>query len=282
MIKLCAFSDEADKSIAGQIKALMKNGVSYTEMRSVEGKSVINFTHAETKEYKSRLDDNGIAVWSIGSPLGKVDINVDFCEYEKNIRDVCETAVIFGTDKIRAFSFYNAYSERNKVLDRLNRMVEIAAEYGLKLYHENEKDIYGDIADRVDDILLNVERIGCVYDPANFIQCGEKAEYTLKKLHSRADYFHIKDVIEKTQQIVPAGEGDGLLVKLVADIQGDKVLSVEPHLTVFAGYSDNDSREMKNKYSFPSQGEAFDAAIRAIKEILFKTGYKEINGEFVK
>ena len=282
MIKLCAFSDEADKSIAGQIKALKENGVSYTEMRSVEGKSVINFTRAETKEYKSRLDDNGIAVWSVGSPLGKVDIDVDFCEYEKKIRDVCETAVILGTDKIRAFSFYNAYSERNKVIDRLNRMVEISAEYGVNIYHENEKDIYGDVADRVEDILLNVKNIKCVYDPANFIQCGEKAEYTLKKLHSHADYFHIKDVIEKTRQIVPAGQGDGMIGKLVADICGDKVLSVEPHLTVFTGYADNDRHEMKNKYSFPSQTAAFGAAISALKDVLLKEGYKEINGEFVK
>ena len=45
------------------------------------------------------------------------------------------------------------------------------------------------------DVLDNVKDLRCVYDPANFLQSGEKADKTLALLHNRADYFHIKDVI---------------------------------------------------------------------------------------
>lgn len=282
MIKLCAFSDEADSTLQGQIKALNENNIPYMEVRGINGKSVINFTIDEAKEYFKEMTDNGVSVWSVGSPLGKIDINDDFNAYKDKVKHVCELANIFNTQRIRMFSFYHAYGERDKVIDYLSQMVEIGKEYGVFMCHENEKDIYGDVADREVDILDSVKDLRCVYDPANFIQSGEKADKTLALLHHRADYFHIKDVIEKTQQIVPAGYGDGNINKLVADIKDDKVLTLEPHLSAFVGYKNIDNTEMKHKFAFATGRDAFDAAVSAIKTILVKNGYKEENGAFVK
>ena len=44
----------------------------------------------------------------------------------------------------------------------------------------------------------------------------------------------IKDVIAETEELVPAGVGDGNIPKLVEMIQGDQVLTLEPHLVLFA------------------------------------------------
>ena len=282
MIKLCAFADEADGTLEGQIKALNENSIPYLEVRGINGKSVAGFTVDEAKQYRKQLNDNGIFAWSLGSALGKVDITCDFEDYKNTVRHVCELAGVFGTDKIRMFSFYNAFEERNKVIDYLSQMVEIGKEFGVYMYHENEKGIYGDIGQRCVDILDNVKGIKCVYDPANFIQCGEKADDTLALLHKRADYFHIKDVDEKSQAIVPAGFGDGKVDKLIKDITDDKVLTLEPHLSAFVGFKDIDKTEMKHKFSFASPRVAFDAAVKATKDLLANAGYKEINGEFVK
>ena len=41
MIRLCAFSDEADASLSGQIDALHRNAIALTELRSVGGKNAI-------------------------------------------------------------------------------------------------------------------------------------------------------------------------------------------------------------------------------------------------
>lgn len=282
MIKLCAFSDEADESLLGQLKALNENRIPYMEVRGIGSESVIDFSISKAKEYNKIITDNGVSVWSVGSPLGKVDIDCDFVSYKNKIRHVCELANIFNSKRIRMFSFYNAYNERNKVIDYLNQMVEIGKEFGVYMCHENEKDIYGDTAERSVDVLDNVKDLRCVYDPANFIQTGEKADKTLAALHCRADYFHIKDVIEETQEIVPAGYGDGKISKLIEDIKDDKVFTLEPHLTVFNGYENIDNTEMKNKYVFESPREAFDAAVKAIKSLLINAGYKETKGEFIK
>lgn len=282
MIRLCGFSDEAASGLEGQIAALKRNGISLTELRSVGEKNVKDFTIAEATEIRKKLSDNGIFVWSVGSPLGKVDLATDFEAYLDTVKHVCEVAVSLGTDKIRAFSFYNAYDEPQKVFDYLNRMAEIAAKFGVTLYHENEKDIFGDTADRVLEIMKNVRGWKYIYDPANFIQTGEKANRTLSLFHDKTDYFHIKDVIAATGEIVPAGYGDGRLAELIEKISDDKVLTLEPHLAIFDAYKDIDGSEMKHKFTFSDGNEAFDAAADALKTLLKNAGYREQEGNFVK
>ena len=282
MIRLCAFSDEAAKDLKGQIAALLRNGIHFTELRSVGEKNVADLTLDEAREYASELSKNAISVWSIGSPLGKVDISVDIDEYLIKVEHVCKLANIFGAEKIRMFSFFGAYEKREKVIENLKRMVAVADKYGVVLCHENEKEIYGDTAERTLDILNSVPGLRSVYDPANFLQVGESADATLDALHARADYFHIKDVITETDELVPAGVGDGKIDELVRRITDDKVLTIEPHLTLFDAYKSIDNTEMKHKFEFSSSDEAFDAAVNAIKAILIAEGYKETNGGYAK
>lgn len=282
MIKLSAFSDEAAADLEGQIAALKRNDVAYTELRSVNGKNVKDFTLKEAREISAALKDNGIAVWSLGSPLGKEDIGLNFAEYLDTVKHVCELANVFGTDKIRIFSFYNAYGERNKVFDYLGRMAETAKAFHAELFHENEKEIYGDTADRVLEIMQNVKGLKYVYDPANYIQTGEAAERTISLLHAKTDYFHIKDVIAETGEIVPAGCGDGKIEKLIELIDSDKVMTLEPHLAIFDGYAAIDGTQMKHKYRFRNSGEAFDTAVASLKSLLEKAGYRKAGEGYVK
>jgi len=281
-IRLSAFADESDNQLKGQIEALHRNRMNLLEMRGVNGKNVIELTDEEIKEDAALLKNEGIQVWSIGSPLGKVDISIDFEKYLDTVKRTCEIANGFDCNKIRMFSFYNAYEERSRVLEYLQRMVEAGNAYGVKMCHENEKDIYGDILSRNLDVLDHVKGLQCIYDPANYLQVGEKAVDTLTALKDRVIYYHIKDVIVETGELVPAGYGDGHIQDLVAGIKEDKVLTIEPHLAVFKGYADIDGTAMKNKFKFNSNTEAFDAAVRAIKEIIMNNGYAEKEGVFTK
>ena len=70
MIRLSAFSDEAGSSIQEQIEAMKRNGISLTELRSIDGKNVSTFTIEEAESYQKEFERNGISVCSIGSPLG--------------------------------------------------------------------------------------------------------------------------------------------------------------------------------------------------------------------
>ena len=133
MIRLSAFSDEAGKELSCQIAALKRNNISLTELRSVDGKNVKDLTLDEAREISRELRANGIELSALGSPMGKVDIDVELDEYLKDVRYMCELAAIFGTDRIRMFSFFDAYDKKEKVFQYLRAMVKIAKEYGIDL-----------------------------------------------------------------------------------------------------------------------------------------------------
>ena len=58
MIRLSAFSDEADSSLLGQIQALKRNDIFFTELRTVNSKNVADFTEGESKEFKKALKES--------------------------------------------------------------------------------------------------------------------------------------------------------------------------------------------------------------------------------
>ena len=284
MIKLSAFADESDNGLEGQIAALKRHGIPYLEIRNINGKNVMELTDDEAKEIRRRLDEEGLRVWSIGSPIGKKDIALPEETHLADARRGCELARILGAENIRVFSFYNVPENdaHDKMIDLLKKFVAIGNEYGFRMCHENDKGLYGDNLARTKDVLDSVPGLYSVYDPANFVQVGEKSADTLAALAGRAFYYHIKDALEETGQVVPAGHGDGNIPALIAQIKGDKVLTVEPHLKIFAGYSKNDKTPLKNLFTFETNIEAFDAAVAAIKKILVEAGYREVNGAFVK
>ncbi len=276
MIKLCAFSDEYGNSLQEQIEGLQKNEIDLIELRTVDGKSVLDFTFEEAKSYKNQLDEAGVRVWSLGSPIGKVDVHCNFEEYLQKVRHVCQLAQVFDCKNIRMFSFFQAYDSRETVIDYLQRMAAIAEEYGVVLCHENEKDIYGDSVERVLDLYRSVKGYHWIFDAANYIQCYQDMQEAVDTLLDKTDYFHVKDVIKSTGELVPAGYGDGLYDQIVSRLNGDYVFTLEPHLMLFTGYSSIDGTEMKNKFHFNSNPEAFDFAVKSFKEVLLRNGYERV------
>ena len=77
-----AFADESSNSFAGQIDALKRNNLSYLEIRNLDGKNVTELTVCEARELARIMDDQGLRVWSIGSPIGKIHIETgDFAAH---------------------------------------------------------------------------------------------------------------------------------------------------------------------------------------------------------
>ena len=88
-----------------------------------------------------------------------------------------------------------------------------------------------------------------------------------KKLEPYVEYMHIKDALADGS-VVPAGKGIGNLPYLLEKYKGS-VLTLEPHLSVFDGLAKLEAEEKsKIKYSYPSSGVAFDAAVNALKELM--------------
>ena len=283
-VRICAFADEASPDLMGQIAALKEEGISLIELRGVNGRGVAELTEEEARAVRRRLDENAVSVWAPGSPIGKIAVGDDFQAHLAQAEHLFRLAAILGTERVRIFSFYTSAPERDEetVFARLDRLAELAASYRVKLYHENEKAIYGDTAERCVRLLNAVPGLGCVYDPANFVQSGEDIDKAHRLLFDRADYFHIKDARCRDGAVLPAGEGDGGLRRLIGSLARDTVLTLEPHLAVFAGYERLDRTGLRGSFVYPSQRAAFAAAAEALRVLLRENAFREVNGTWIK
>lgn len=271
-----AFADEASASLSGQIIAMLRNHMQGLEIRGVDGQNVSEISIEKAREVKNRLADNGLVTWSVGSPIGKIDIvKDDFARHMDVLKHTLDVAHELDAKHLRMFSFYIPQGEnpavyRDEVLERLTRMAEAAEGSGVLLCHENEKGIYGDNAARCADILENVPALHGVFDPANFVQCGQDTLEAWDLLKGRTHYLHVKDALADGS-VVPAGRGVGHVERIVEDYldNGGEALTLEPHLTVFQGLDalERDGRR-RGTFCYSSADEAFDAAAKALREIL--------------
>lgn len=269
--KLAAFADEADGRLSEQIKAMTENGIDYLEIRGVDGENISDISPEKAKKIRRQLDDAGLGVWSLGSPYGKIGICDDFAPHLDKFRHGLELADILGAKHIRMFSFYvpsdDAARYRDEVMSRLEKFIDAAKGSGVILCHENEKGIYGDIADRCADIHKEFPSLKAVFDPANFIQCAQDTKAAWEMLSPYVEYMHIKDAMENGS-VVPAGKGIGNLPYLLENYKGS-VLTLEPHLSVFDGFDKLEASEKtKMGYCYPTSRAAFDAAVNALKELI--------------
>ena len=278
-MKIYAFADEASPFIDGQIIALKENGLDGLEIRNVDNVNVSDISDAKAKEVRKKLDDAGLSVWSVGSPIGKTDIVKDnFDLHTEKFRRTLEIAEILGAKNIRLFSFYipkdsDPSEYRNEVIERLGKFIGIASETGIELCHENEKGIYGDNAERCLEIYKALPEMKAIFDPANFVQCGVDTMPAWEMLKIYVKYLHIKDALPDGN-VVPAGKGSGNLAYILSDYRkmNGTALTLEPHLKVFAGLSALETEGEKSAvgeiYSYKTNEEAFRAAADALKALI--------------
>ena len=286
-----AFADEVGNSLDEQISALKGNGIRYIEPRNIDGKCIVDFSDEEILAIKARLDENGIKVGSLGSPIGKYPITDDFDAYIPKVKRAIEIAKLLGTKYIRMFSFFVEQNElsthRDEVIRRLREMVKIAEAEGIVLCHENESKIYGQMPNEVRDVLVSVPGLGGIFDAANYRMNNANTMEGIGATLVNFKYMHIKDAIFADQMIVPAGEGEGRIGDVIDVINGhtdDTVyLTLEPHLHEFNAYKLIDDHELKGRHVFNSGREAFDFAVGALEALLTNYGYgKDENGVWKK
>ena len=271
--RLCAFADEADKMISGQIEALKGNSMKLIELRGIDGKNVADLTSDEARALRKRLDSDGIAVWSIGSPIGKVDITSPAEDELDRFKRVLETADICGAENIRMFSFYKTDSSSacfDEICRRLDDMISAAKGSGVDLCHENEKGIFGDTAERCYRLHAALPAFRGVFDPANFVQCGEDTLVAWELLKPFMKYAHIKDA-QADGKVVPPGVGIGHLPELLPRFaeSGIEVLTLEPHLKSFVGLAALEGGDTQHVgSSFKDNREAFDYAVNTLKNLI--------------
>lgn len=275
---ISGFSDEIDSDIKVQFEHLNKLGIEYFEPRGINGTNISALTLDEARQLKETMDKYGIKASSIGSPIGKIGIKDEFEPHLEKLAHTIEIAKILGTKYIRIFSFFIPKEDdpaiyRDEVMARMKAMTALAEKEGIILLHENEKDIYGDIAVRCKDILdtVNSDNLRAVFDPANFVQCGQVTypdAYEMLKDH--VVYMHIKDALFADSSVVPAGHGDGRvqdILQSLSDRDYEGFLSLEPHLGSFDGLGDLEVGDEMLSLTKSDAGK-FTLAYNSLKKIL--------------
>ncbi|MHB0876167.1 MAG: sugar phosphate isomerase/epimerase family protein [Anaerolineae bacterium] len=255
MFILSGFGDEIAADLDEQLDALHSMGIGHLELRGAWGKNVLDLSDGELAQVKAALAARGMAVSSIGSPIGKVDLDAPFAPHLDDLRKVIGMAAFLGCPYVRLFSFWVAEGEheakRAEVLKRVEAFCRAAEGAPVMLLHENEKEIYGDTPERCADILRTVAapNLSAVFDPANYVQVGVEKPFDRgwPLLGDYVVYAHIKDALLGNGEVVPAGEGDGQvpeLLQAMARRSGDYFLSLEPHLVLAGQYAGFSGRQL--------------------------------------
>ncbi|MET3509656.1 MULTISPECIES: sugar phosphate isomerase/epimerase family protein [Plantibacter] len=238
---LSGFGDEIDADPTTQIAVLEALGASHIEVRSAWGVNVIDLDADQLARLGAQLERSGMGVSAIGSPIGKVDVALDAELEVARLARAIAAAHALGTPNIRIFSFFRGEgvpveATRDDVLVRMRLLADLAEREGVVLLHENEKDIYGDVPERILDLVESVgsPALRLAWDNANFVQVGVAPfDDGYAMLRPYLDYLQVKDAVAASGQVVPSGDGDGQLRETLTALRDDGYTgfaSLEPHL----------------------------------------------------
>src|SRR5947207_572123 len=157
-VTLSGFADEISPDPSAQLATLAAESITHLELRSAWSVNVADFTAAQLAAFRALLDDAGVRVSAIGSPVGKIPVGAPLGPELDRMRRVAAAAHELGTPIVRVFSFFIPCAEppgryRAEVIDRMAALAAIAAGEGLVLAHADEKELFGDTADRWDALI---------------------------------------------------------------------------------------------------------------------------------
>jgi 3-dehydroshikimate dehydratase len=268
---LSGFADEISENLQEQVQTLRALNVPGLDLRSVDGVNVLQLTGARLEEVRQACEDNGLHVQAIGSPVNKVAYRAGGAgdELEK-LRRAIHAAHATHTARIRIFSPQVPKGQEEAlwpaIRDWMAPQVELAQESNVVLLHENDGEFYGAYPAGARRLL---EEFACphfwgLYDFANSVLLGHRPmrdwfPWILPYLHT----LHIKDAIESTRVIVPAGQGDGQIKETLAFLTESGwsgPLTLEPHL------------KSGGPYGGTSGPELFAVAVTAIRDVVASVG----------
>lgn len=244
MVKLSAFSDEVSHDLDTQLRFLQDNNVGAMEIRFVDGRNIVYHSDASIKAIHDKLQDHGIEVSAIGTPIGKIRLDEPFEDHLDLFKKAMDVAHTLGTPNLRIFSYYAPEgsvidSFSNEVLDRMHQQINLMIGSGLRLVHENEAHIYGHSAENCAHLAseLDAAYFTLAYDPANFVW-GEgivtPMESCWSVMKSHVQHIHIKDWTKGDRLGSLPGEGDGQIHQLIRALTEDDYagfMTMEPHLS---------------------------------------------------
>ncbi len=219
-ILLSGFADEAanQKTIDQQFAALAALGMRYFSIRFIDAgngvKNVMALDDDEIVTVKEKLDEYGLSVSSIGSPIGKVKLcDVDdgtstgYRPFDQYLVDevvrACELAETFGTKLIRGFSFYHPKGSPledhfAQAVDQVGQIAEVCDQRGLTFGLEVEANLVGQNGQTLAKMHQQIDNnaLVLIFDGGNLVMQGYSEEEIYDQyvaMKPGMGWIHIKD-----------------------------------------------------------------------------------------
>lgn len=247
-VLISGFADEgpADKKAEAQLTMLATLGMSHYSLRFVDVgqgiKNAMQLTRPEIARLRQLHGEFGIAVASVGSPIGKVKLldvedgsanaYIPFDQYlQQDVQRAVDLAGEFETRLIRGFSFYHPRGEDpadyvEPVAERLARIAEVCSRGGAIFGLEVEANLVGQNGRLLHELYEMVAHpnLCLIFDGGNLSSQNFTAVETLaeyRAMRAGIGWMHIKDYAidptlqwegvvdeERLKNFVPADQGD--------------------------------------------------------------------------
>jgi len=226
-IKLGVTTDEISNDMPTAARFLRDHGLTWAEVRNFSGKYNTEQPVEKVREARATLDEFGIRVSIEGSeffksPLpaegaaGQAALDKEWALLDRSM----ERAKVFGTDKIRVFTFMldqHGDAPTEKSYARIYELTREAARRarGYKLAIETIGGGYVWTASQAADLLKHVkeDNVGFTWDPNNAAQApGSEKPFPdgYRKLDvARIFHVHLRDYKHEGDKVVWAAVGEG-------------------------------------------------------------------------
>ncbi len=200
-MKLTFITDEATQQPSEFIALAQQFALDSVELRTVSGKHVSKFDEQEQRQLSTQLEDAGLGVCCIGSPVFKCDLDASLDDEMEKLRRALHAANYLGAPLVRIFTFWRR-DNRELYLDRvresLDRAGEVAKPTGIGLTIENGKRTMHSTGAELAELMreLDPKIFSVLWDPGNSIYGRTDPDPISNGYPLVADYVkhvHIKD-----------------------------------------------------------------------------------------
>jgi sugar phosphate isomerase/epimerase len=238
---LAGIGDEAATALPTQVAAVERLGWSGIELRAVDGQPLGDLTSEHFTTARRAVRDAGLAVPCLDSRIGNWarPITAPLREELRELDVLAGRAHALGARYLRIMSYPNdglAEPEwRERVLDRIARLAERAAQHDVVLAHENCSGWAGSDPERMLMLTEAAPGLRLLFDTGNGVAHGYESLDVLRKILPHVAHVHVKDAVGGASRVTFVAPGDGqaqvaecLRLLLGSGYRG--ALSLEPHV----------------------------------------------------
>jgi len=221
-MKLAVFTDEVSQDLDTAIRLAVRHRLDGVEIRTVWSKPVQHLTAEEVGRIRRALDEHGLSVAAIASPVFKCELDDDAANQEHldYLRNCIRIGRELGTDIIRVFTFWKHGPSQpiwGRIKRRFREAVPMAEEAGVVLGVENEHTTYCATAAETKQFVTEIgsPAVRAVWDPCNEVYADEGVTpypdaYEMVKPFIA--HVHVKDGARDPKtgiaRVTPVGDGD--------------------------------------------------------------------------